>query len=148
MRPAMTRSRTVFPEPLPPMTTSVSPLNASNDRPWRTSRLSNRFQTSLTSTIAVIALLSPEEDEKQLGEEEVGDDHPHRDVDDGGRRCPPQPFRASLDAQAVVAAAQRDDAAEEEALAHPHEVVARHDPVGRPVPARAQVAAALADPDH
>src|SRR5437879_12265903 len=95
MRPAMCRSSTVFPEPLPPMTTSVSALNASNDRPWRTSRLSKRFQTSLTSTIAVIALLSPEEDEKQLGEEEVGDDHPHRDVDDGGRRCPPQPFRAS-----------------------------------------------------
>src|SRR5437764_196843 len=84
MRPATGRRRRVFPERLPPMTTGVSPLNASNDRPWRTSRLSNRFQTSLTSTIAVIALLSPEEDEKQLGEEEVGDDHPHRDVDDGG----------------------------------------------------------------
>src|SRR5256886_11062895 len=75
MRPAMCRSSTVFPEPLPPMTTSVSALNASNDRPWRTSRLSKRFQTSLTSTIAVIALLSPEEDEKQLGEEERSEEH-------------------------------------------------------------------------
>src|SRR5947199_54965 len=54
MRPAMCRSSTVFPEPLPPMPTSVSPWNASNDRPWRTSRLSNRFQTSLTSAIVEV----------------------------------------------------------------------------------------------
>src|SRR2546425_806987 len=238
MRPAMCRRSTVFPEPLPPMTTSVSPLKASKDRPRRTSTLSKRFQTSLTSTIAVIRfssrrpsplgslgsqyhfepfhrsarrptrltshghsnhftarlaarrgsprtatrtisplgsppdaahlarplepfhrsarrptrltshgparpLLAPEEDEKQLGEEEVGHDHTHRDVNDRGRRRPPQPFRASLDAEAVVAADQRDDAPEEEALAHAHEKVARHHPVGRHVPVGVHVRAAL-----
>src|SRR3989441_8549550 len=58
MRPAMCRRSTVFPEPLPPMTTSVSPLKASKDRPRRTSTLSKRFQTSLTSTIAVIRFSS------------------------------------------------------------------------------------------
>ena len=48
--PATWRSSTVLPEPLPPMTTSVSPLSRRNETPRRTSARSNALRTSTTST--------------------------------------------------------------------------------------------------
>ena len=50
MSPATCRSSTVLPEPLPPMTTSVSPLPRRDDTPRSTSARSNDLRSSTTST--------------------------------------------------------------------------------------------------
>ena len=50
--PAISRSITVLPEPLPPMITSVSPRTAVNDTPRSTSWPSKRLRRSMASTIA------------------------------------------------------------------------------------------------
>src|SRR6058998_1085918 len=51
IRPATSRRSTVFPEPLPPITTSVSPLASANETPRSTSTGSKSFHTSMASTI-------------------------------------------------------------------------------------------------
>ena len=52
MSPAMSRRSTVLPEPLPPMTTSVSPATASSESPRSTWVASKLFRTSTTSMTA------------------------------------------------------------------------------------------------
>ena len=51
--PAAWRSSTVLPEPLPPITTSVSPLSSRNDTPRSTSARSNDLRRFTTSTANV-----------------------------------------------------------------------------------------------
>src|SRR5204862_309921 len=110
----MIRSRTVLPDPLPPITTSVSPLSRLKLTPLSTSTVSKLLRTSTASTSALMpSPRRPEEDEEELGEEEVRDDDAHRDLHDGRGGGATEPFRAALDAETVVAADQRDDRAEE-----------------------------------
>src|SRR5262245_66657162 len=77
-RPAMQRSSTVLPEPLPPITTSVSPFSSANDTPLRTGVVSNPFSTPATSMMPSTG--SPEDDQQELGEEELRHDHAHGHV--------------------------------------------------------------------
>ena len=86
---AMSRSSTVLPEPLPPMTTRVSPLCEHERHAASTSVVVERFHTSITSTSGSRVLTRTAQEE--LGQEEVGHDHAHGHVDDGGRRRPPSP---------------------------------------------------------
>src|SRR6266545_6615688 len=121
--PAISRSRTVLPEPLPPITTSVSPFSSAIDTPLRTGVASNPFTTSMTSMIA--STRSPEDDQQELGEEEVRHDHAHGDLDDGGRGGAPQALGAPFGREPVVAADQRHHDAEERALDDAGQEVAR-----------------------
>src|SRR5687767_10529814 len=129
VRPAMWRRSTVLPEPLPPMITSVSPLSSVSERPCRTSTVSKLFLSPLTSTMGMPR--SPEHHEKELGEEEIGDDHAHGHVHHGGGGGPPQPLRAALGAEPVVATDEGHDGTEEDGLAHAGEEVTRQHPVAR-----------------
>src|SRR5712692_8484451 len=137
MRPAMSRSSTVLPEPLPPMTTSVSPFWSSSDTPLSTGADSNPFSTPMTSMIPLTR--SPEHDQQELGEEEVRHDHAHGDVDHGGRRRAPEPLGAALGGQPVIAADQRHHDPEERALDDPGEEIAGDHPIGRRIPVRPRV---------
>src|SRR5262245_38154677 len=122
MSPSMVRSSTVLPEPLPPITARVVPFSRVRLMPRSTGLSSNAFQTSMTSTTARLGSVgaairaSPEEDDEELGEEEVGDDHRHRHLDHGVGGGAPEPFRPALGGEPVVAADQRDEEAEHDAL--------------------------------
>src|SRR5438874_13789393 len=109
------------------MTTSVSPLSSRKDTPRSTSARSNALRRSTTSTIGAVTR-SPEDQEKHLGEKEVGHDHGHGDVHDGGRGGSPEPFGAAGGRQPVVAPDEGHDSAEEERLADAGEKVAWHHP--------------------
>src|SRR5262245_20755035 len=86
-------SRTVLPAPLPPMTARVVPLRRARLTPRRISFCSKDFRTSRSSTRGPAAwVISPEEEEKELGEEEVGDDHGHGDLDHSVRRGAAEPL--------------------------------------------------------
>src|SRR5215475_6023632 len=121
MRPAISRSVTVLPEPLPPMMTSVSPRSTVSDTPRSTGPASKLFHTSSTSirrspSACVMLSPSPEEDQEELGQEEVRDDDAHGDVHDRVRGGAAEPLGAALGGEAVVTADQRDDDAKEDAL--------------------------------
>src|SRR5262249_58699734 len=82
INPLVILSRTVLPAPLPPMTARVVPLRRARLTPRRTSFCSKDFRTSESSTRQPAAwVISPPENEEQLGQAEVGDDHGHRALD-------------------------------------------------------------------
>ena len=58
IRPATSRRRTVLPAPLPPMTTSVSPLASANDTPRRTGFASKLLFRSAASTIGSVMAIN------------------------------------------------------------------------------------------
>src|SRR5213594_1112308 len=139
-RPAMILRSTVLPAPLPPITASVVPRWSSRLMPRSTWLASKDFQTSRSSTRGGASMAgSPEQEQEELGQEEVGDDDAHGHLDHRGRRRPPQPLRSSLGGQPVVTADQRDDGAEHHALADAGQEVLQHDPVRDGVPVQVRV---------
>src|SRR5262245_14082400 len=130
------------------MMTSVSPRSTASDTPRSTGPASKPFHTSSTSirrspTARVMPSPSPEENQEELREEEIRDDDAHGDVHDRVRGGAAETLRAALGGEAVVTADQRDDDAEEDALADSHQEITGHDPVRGDVPVGVHVGAAL-----
>src|SRR5262249_3794346 len=146
INPLVILSRTVLPAPLPPMTARVVPLRRARLTPRRTSFCSKDFRTSRSSTRGPEAwVISPEEEEEELGEEEVGDDHGHGDLDHRARRGAAEALRSSLRLEPVVAADEGDEPAEGHALAEAAQEVFHHHPVGDGVPVEIGVDIAVED---
>src|SRR5262245_10078458 len=141
--PAMHRSSTVFPEPLPPMMTRVTPRGSVSDTPRSTSTVSKLLRRSMTSTRGWLIAVSPEQHEKELGQEEVGDDHRHGHVHDGGGGRAPEALGPAFRAEAVVAADEGHQRAEYQALGHAGEEILGDHPVGGDVPEGEEIDPAL-----
>src|SRR5215471_19796019 len=148
INPLVILSRTVLPAPLPPMTASVVPLPRARLTPCRTSFCSKDFRTSRNSTRGPEPwVISPEEEKEELGEEEVGDDHRHGDLDHRAGGGPAESFRASFRLEPVVAADKGDEPAEGHALAEAAQEVLHHHPVGDSVPVEIGVDVTVEDGD-
>src|SRR6266851_3401981 len=148
-RPEAMRRSTVLPWPLPPITARIVPLGRAKLTPRRTGFSPNAFQTFRTSTSGWPGVIgSPVHEEEEPRDEEVRDDHAHGHLHHrrGGRAA--EPLGAALGGQAVVAADQGDEPAEDEALAEAGEEVLQDDPVGDGVPVEIRIAAAVEHGDQ
>src|SRR5205807_8358688 len=97
------RRQPVLPSPLPPKVTRRTPSGTANERPRRTSRPLKPFRRSIASMTGASVIRSPEQDQQQLGQDEIGDDDARRDLHDGRGRLTPEPLGAAGGGEPVVA---------------------------------------------
>src|SRR5262245_61895579 len=123
----MWRTSVLLPQPLPPMMKKILPRGTSKLRSRITTKSPNAIVRSRTVMRASPCAILDVQHVGQDGEEAVRDDDPHDAQDDGRRRGLPDGGGVLAGANALHAAADRDDDPEDQALRDPERDVCQGD---------------------